>query len=94
MNERTDLDENEVLDFGCLLEDALELWQEVVGGDDVADLGLVDAEGDGVVAEVGVQRNLRNSGVLYYKSDTRDNWDLECITLFFLPENYNYLFYA
>ena len=53
MNERTDLDENEVLDFGCLLEDALELWQEVVGGDDVADFSLVDAEGDGVVAEVG-----------------------------------------
>ena len=48
-------DEDEVLDFGRLLENGLELGQEVVGGDDVSHFGLVDAESDGVVAQVGVQ---------------------------------------
>ena len=53
------LDEDEVLDRGRLLEHVLELGQELVRGDDVGDLGLVDAVRDGVVAEVGVQRDER-----------------------------------
>ena len=51
------LHEDEVLDRGRLTQHVLELGQELVSGDDVGDLGLVDAVRDGVVPEVGVQRD-------------------------------------
>ena len=53
------LDEDEVLDRGRLLQNVLELGQELVGGDDVRDLGLVDSMRNGLVTEVGVERDER-----------------------------------